>query len=121
VFRSICSSALTLVLTAAFLWGGCISCPQFFMFPKAAKNCCKKSGECERPTKNAPVNECRKMPLETQGLMSAHAESAVAILKGETVLAAPVVNARYDTARDDAPQVEHSPPDLTIVHSSFLI
>ena len=41
-------------MVATLLWGGCISCPQFFMFPsaeKAEKSCCQKNGQCERPTR----------------------------------------------------------------------
>ena len=43
------------MMVLTLVWGGCISCPQFFMFPKVEKSCCNKSGQCERPEKKAPV------------------------------------------------------------------
>jgi len=119
--RSVSSSVLSLLLVMTLMWGGCVSCPQFFMFPKAAKSCCNKSGECERPTKTAPVKECKKMPLESQGLISAHAEAALAILTGESMLAAPVMDAGYRAFHAGMLLVEHPPPDLNILHSSFII
>jgi hypothetical protein len=53
---------LSLLVTVRLFWGGCISCPQFFMFPteKADKSCCNKAGKCERPDKTAPENECKR-------------------------------------------------------------
>jgi hypothetical protein len=31
--RSIAGSVLSLFVVATFLWGGCVSCEQYFMFP----------------------------------------------------------------------------------------
>ena len=49
--------------------GGCVSCPQFFIFPKVEKSCCNKAGQCERPSKSAPAKECKRMPFEFQGYL----------------------------------------------------
>jgi hypothetical protein len=60
VFKAFSSSVLSLLMIVTLLWGGCISCPQFFMFPsKTEKSCCQKNGQCERPGKTAPVKECK--------------------------------------------------------------
>src|SRR5437773_8606441 len=70
VLRSIASSVLSLLVVAAFLWGGCVSCQQFFMFPGKRQQCCNKSGQCERPGKNSPKPEkqdCNRLPLDRGG------------------------------------------------------
>jgi len=43
---------LVMLVTATFLWGGCQSCPRFFMFPwehnaSEKKHCCSQ-GKCDR-------------------------------------------------------------------------
>lgn len=124
VLRAISSSLLSLLVTVTLFWGGCISCPQFFMFPTAEstkKSCCKEAGKCERPENTTPVKECKRMPLELQAFGSAHAELAAAaittdILPVASICRAPVPGTQFETAA-----VEHSPPDLTVLHSTFLI
>src|SRR5215510_2950234 len=67
VLRSIASSLLSLVVVATFLWGGCVSCEQYFMFPGKHQPCCTKSGQCERPGKTSPKPEkvdCNRLPLQ---------------------------------------------------------
>ena len=48
VLRAVSSSFLSLLLLVTLMWGGCISCPQFFMVPKAEKSCCDEAGKCKR-------------------------------------------------------------------------
>lgn len=103
------------------MWGGCISCPQFFMFPTVEKSCCKKSGQCERPAKTAPVKECKRMPLESQGFASAHAELAAAVMTTGDFLPVLVIALPPVAIYTETPQVEHSPPDLNVLNSTFLI
>jgi len=67
VLRSLANSALSLVVVATFLWGGCVSCEQFFMFSDTKQQCCNKAGQCERPGKNSPKPEkqdCNRLPLD---------------------------------------------------------
>lgn len=119
VIRAISSSVLSLLLVATLLWGGCISCPQFFMFPKAEKNCCNKAGQCERTSKTAPVKECKRMPLESQAF--AHAELAAVVFTADNEVLVPAPGDVSHTVYPDSPVVEHSPPDLNVLHSTFLI
>src|SRR4030095_2022420 len=52
MLRTIANSLLSLLVVATFMWGGCVSCEQYFMFPgKQQPSCCNKSGQCERPGK----------------------------------------------------------------------
>src|SRR5215831_11121117 len=81
VLRSIASSVLSLLLMATFLWGGCVSCEQYFMFPGKHQPCCNKSGQCERPGKNSPKpvkQDCNRVPFERTG--AAHVLPIPAIL-----------------------------------------
>ena len=119
MYRTLTSSVLSALVVVTLLWGGCISCPQFFMFPTAAKSCCNKDGKCERPTKTAPVKECKRMPFGPQGSSMAHNELAVAIVEVAPVMAV-LVGPSMAVYRDPA-TVEHSPPDLNVLHAIFLI
>jgi hypothetical protein len=123
VLRTISSSVLSLLVTVTLFWGGCISCPQFFMFPteKADKSCCNKAGKCERPDKTAPENECKRMPLELQPFPSGHAELATAVVTTDILPLASLSRAPSPGAHFDTAAVEHSPPDLIVLHSKFLI
>ena len=122
MLRALSSSALPALLTITLFWGGCISCPQFFMFSAPAKkDCCGKAGKCERPAKSVPEKECKRMPLEPQGFGAAHAELAATFVSGE-VLAAPVLVSRWSSlVPHGAGPVEHSPPDSNVLHSTFLV
>lgn len=121
VLRAISSSALSVVLLIGLMWGGCISCPQFFMFPTAKKSCCNKGGQCERPTKNTAPKECKRMPLEHQSVSSSHVDLAASSLPGEPLHLIPVVGAVSLRSHGETLLVEHSPPDLTVLNSTFLI
>jgi hypothetical protein len=119
VFRALISSALSIVVLITLLWGGCISCPQFFMFnAQAEKDCCNDAGQCERPSNNTPVKECKRMPLELKGFSSALAVAQVTtdILPLAPTLRLTMAAPHVETAAD-----EHSPPDLSVLHSAFLI
>ena len=121
MLRAISSSALSVLVTITLFWGGCISCPQFFMFPTAEKSCCNKAGKCERPEKAAPEKECKRMPLEVQGFAFAHAHLAAAVITTDTLPLAPILHSPGAGMTFETAAVEHSPPDLTVLHSTFLI
>src|SRR5580692_4763363 len=52
VLRSVANFGLSTLLVAVLLWGGCISCSQYFAFT-ASHKCCD------------PVGHCRKDPVKT--------------------------------------------------------
>ena len=68
---------LVFLVTTTLLWGGCQSCPRFFMFPwedtnSADKHCCSKAGRCSRPAgKTQPESStsgektCKRITLES--------------------------------------------------------
>jgi len=106
-------------MTVTLIAGGCIACPQFFMLPKAKTDCCK-AGKCERPApqEKAPVKECKRMPLEPQHSVQVHADLPVAVI-GVADLAGPQVTHSLFSAPPEC--VEHSPPELHVLNSTFLI
>ena len=67
MLRSAASSLLSLLILVTFMWGGCVSCEQYFMFPGRHQSCCNKSGQCERPGQNQSKPEkqdCNRLPLQ---------------------------------------------------------
>jgi len=121
VVKFIANSLLSFLMVVTLLWGGCISCPQFFMFPKADKSCCEKDGKCKRPAKTAPIKECRQMPLEPAGFATVHAELAVVANVPNYIFVLPVLAPAATRIHSKAPVSDHSPPDLIVLHATFLI
>src|SRR3954471_17011852 len=85
VLRSIIQSLLSLLVITTFLWGGCVSCEQYFMFPGKHQPCCNKSGQCERPGKNSQ-QDCNRLPFERTA--SAHDIPMPAILPANVAASA---------------------------------
>jgi len=122
VLGAISSSLMSVLMVLTLLWGGCISCSQFFMFPKLVeKSCCNKSGQCERPDEKEPVKECTKMPIDAQGFASVHAGVAVAIENAEPIFVEPTLVASLSPLDEIRDAAEHPPPDRNILFSSFVI
>ena len=123
VLRSIASSVLSLLLVATFLWGGCVSCEQFFMFPGKQRQCCNKSGQCERPGKSSPkpeTQDCNRLPLDRSG--NVHVVPPPALLPA--VITADIVQFCVpELLRVTAFEVllDPSPPDLQALNATFLI
>ena len=59
------------------------------------------------------------MPFEPQGSSLAHGQLAAAVV--EQALVMPVLNGPSMAVYRDPATVEHSPPDLNVLHATFLI
>ena len=115
--RAIGSSFLIVLLNCTLMFGGCVSCPQFFMMP-GATDCCK-AGKCER-SNNAPVKrDCQRMPLAHSGEQVVHI--GLALIPAALPSLEPARLIRADAPPLDTVALAHSPPDLTILNSTFLI
>ena len=105
------------------MWGGCISCPQFFMMPSAEKkSCCDEAGKCKRQSEKAPVQkDCQRMPLEPPSGGDSHQTAVVALLPTPLpdLVVEPVVTTDF-IDRGLLP-TEHSPPDIQLLNATFLI
>jgi hypothetical protein len=57
VLRTIASSALAVLLVSTLLWGGCLSCSQFFMLTaNGSQPCCTPTGQCHRVPAPSPIS-----------------------------------------------------------------
>jgi hypothetical protein len=122
VLRLVASSVLSLLLVATFLWGGCVSCEQYFMFPGKHQPCCNKSGQCERPDKSSPKPEkqdCNRLPFERTG--NAHILPMPAVLPA--IVAPALLSSAPILTRLTAAEVllDPSPPDVQALNVTFLI
>lgn|SRR5581483_7592724 len=120
VRRALASSLLSLLLVTTLVWGGCVSCEQYFMFG-GAKDCCAPDGHCKSkvPGQKTPGRACHQIAFDHHR----HADLSVC-------LPAPVVGhilpvqftpERAAIQLDASRRVEPSPPDLQILHSTFRI
>lgn len=125
MLRAIASSLLSLVVVATFLWGGCVSCEQYFMFPDKSqvRSCCNKSGQCERPGKTSSKTEtqdCNRLPLSRGE--NAHVLPLPALV--QVVIAQPILKfSSHEWLRVSTLEalLDPSPPDLQALNVTFLI
>ena len=94
---------MAFLVTATLLWGGCQSCPRFFMFPwentgSPQKHCCSKAGKCSRPADKAPQESstssgktCKRITLESAEKISLAAPAdfsfAISVSAPEAIVA----------------------------------
>jgi len=119
VLKSFTASLFSLLLIGTFLWGGCISCEKYFMWPDA-KSCCAPDGHCKRtsaPQKQSAGRECKLIAFDKQKQVEIHIDLPPAA-------AAPIHAPRpvepYAPWRGPIPN-NPSPPNFQALHSTFLI
>lgn len=117
--RVVANLLLSLLLLATLTRGGCISCEQYFMWP-GAKGCCTPNGRCKRktPRHSQTVQSCEQIAFDHHKSMDFHVDLAVAHV---AACDAPVQTGELSIARSHPRWVAPSPPDLQILHSTFLI
>jgi hypothetical protein len=102
--RTAANFGLTVLLTVAILWGGCLSCSQ--LLPPA--KCCHTSSHCGKMSAQKP-------PVAIADPTST-AEVALPVADIVAALAVPPT----DTTRGALPrEPKHSPPDLCLLLSVF--
>ncbi len=119
VSRVFTSSLLSLLLLVTLVWGGCISCEQYSMWPGAA-SCCSPSGHCKTKTLPPPssTRECQQIALDHHESLDFHTElPVVAVVKIEFPVHAIGALQRWHSVN----LIEPSPPDLQILNSTFII
>lgn len=120
----------SLLVFATYLWGGCVSCEQFFMVPGAADDCCKH-GKCkdtqqsnpERSRPAQPERACATMPFAHQQDTGSTLGMLAADLPVSNVPAAELVSLHESRWQPRAyfDPLADSPPDLVVLTGSFLI
>ena len=119
--RALASSLLSLLLATVLVWGGCVSCENFFMWP-AAKTCCTADGHCKTKapaSKQTTAQECKQIAFDHNQSIDLHYTLPV-VFDGFKSIASLVIDPRLSQVLDQA-TATHSPPDLQILHSIFIV
>ena len=102
------------LIVVALFWGNCLSCPQMLLTVAAhqpAHGCCHK-------TKSAGTN-CQSQGL--QHFLKAGPEVRTPAVAVVTAVAVAITVSLPQGALATPVEVEHAPPDLLALHSSFRI
>jgi len=122
LIRAASNSFPALLLFASYLWGGCISCEQFFMLPGSKSDCCHRD-KCNKAPKQSkperPLQDCQTMPLEQISGAHSFAELAIALAGVAIDNDAGVQDFQASAISPDP--VPASPPDLPILNATLLI
>ena len=109
-----------MLLVTTLVWGGCVSCEQYFMWP-GVKSCCSPDGHCKTkkaPTKQDSSRECKQIAFDHQKSIDHHIDLPV-IPAVPIDLPSRMIEAFAHWHRTNP--IEPSPPDLQVLHSTFLI
>jgi hypothetical protein len=127
VRHAFANAFLSLLLLATLVGGGCISCEQYFMWP-GAKSCCSPNGHCKTNTGTNPGTktppsqqsnrQCNQIAFDHHKSVDFPIDLPVIAVLG-IELPKPT-NAALEHWHG-AILIESSPPDLQILHSTFLI
>jgi hypothetical protein len=119
LLQALSSSLLSLLLVTTLLWGGCISCEQYFMFGQS-HGCCNPDGHCKRkaPVKNSQARDCKQITFDHQKGIELHFNLPVVVAER---IALPLRNIELLPRWRNAFPLDPSPPGLQVLHSVFLI
>jgi hypothetical protein len=117
--KTLASSLLVLLLATTLLWGGCISCEQYFMFGQS-NGCCNPDGHCKTkaPVKDGQGRDCRQIAFDHHKGIDLQFDLPAAVVER---IAPPFYNVELLPRRREARAIDPSPPDLQVLHSVFLI
>ena len=112
------SSLLSLLLLVTLVWGGCVSCEEYFML-RGAKSCCSPTGHCKpqpSPSQNSD-RECKQIAVDVHKAVDFHFDlPAITVAQIEL----PVLGSETPEHWRTAP-IDPTPPDLQVLHSTFRI
>ena len=129
MYRAFPNSCWSLLLVVSYLWGGCISCSQFFMLPGSKGHCCEER-RCKNPVKKSndragsptTPQDCQTMPLERTSTAHSHSDLAARL----TDISVPATDF-IELARSHAKATIEfdptagSPPDIPVIDAALLI
>lgn len=118
MLRALASLLFSLLLLTTLVWGGCVSCEQYFMFGPS-RGCCNPDGHCKGKVPHTNSSrDCRQIAFERQKGMDLHCDlPAIAV---ERVPFCVRDAGLFFPSRDVLP-IDPSPPDLQVLNSTFLI
>ncbi|SRR5579884_2572899 len=119
LLRALASLLLSLLLVTTVIWGGCLSCEQYFMFGQS-HGCCNPDRHCKRkaPVKDNSIRDCKQIAFHHQAGIDLHFDFP--LVSGEAI-ALPAGNMEGLPHWRDVLPIDPSPPDLQLLHSTFLI
>jgi hypothetical protein len=111
---------LSLVLAVTLVFGGCLSCSQYFMFP-SSHGCCDPVGHCKRTTPAPLAKDCTIQPMAlAKATADASAPPALSVAPVQVTIAATLpadaLAGAFGFSLDHA-----SPPNLWLLHSVLRI
>jgi hypothetical protein len=120
--RTLANLGLSLVLGVTLLWGGCLSCSQYFMFPSSRAGCCNPAGHCGTTPQSPDSKDCHIQPIAlTKTFAGVSGQPEFHAVTYSLVHAADgpanIINAQ--SLSFVVP--EASPPDLCLLHSVIRI
>lgn len=130
--RAFANSCWSLLLVVSYLWGGCISCEQFFMLPGSKGHCCE-TRRCKNPAKKSTdrsgsqttQQDCQTMPLERSSAAHSHSDLAGPLLAVAAAMgpATDVISLSGSQFRavSEFDFTAGSPPDIPLTNSALLI
>jgi hypothetical protein len=127
VLKKFATCTLAILLTATLLWGGCLSCANYFMLPSiSTADCCAPTSHCKEKNKPAPSSQegCRIQAVAPSkaGPIVPHTPVLFAHF---TPVIVPVgiwaVSSAHAVSAPAVPPGNFSPPDLCLLHSVFRI
>jgi hypothetical protein len=113
------------LVTVTLIWGGCLSCSQYFVSPiKTAKACCDPHGGCkEKPGSPKSTRECNIQPAVLAKVKVLNAALQFSLISA-ALPAQPgqfITQSRRPADFRFALTDRGSPPDLTLLHCVFRI
>src|SRR5688572_29216824 len=114
---------LPLLLALGLAVGGCIPCQNLFVAQPVKKSCCKKNGECQKPGPTDPKQKSCSLQLAKLHFdLQEHSHSFEPALVVSIPIGPDDLPARsLREHRSEPLKSEHSPPQLFLLHSTFLI
>jgi hypothetical protein len=129
MYGAFSNSCWSLLLVISYLWGGCISCQQFFMFPGSKGHCCEER-RCKNPVKKSTdragsqtmPQDCQTMPLERTSATHSHSDLAarLAVVPGPATNFIELALSHAKAAIEFDPTAA-SPPDIPVIDAALLI
>ena len=118
--KTIGRAILPLLVTVGLLWGGCLSCPQYFMvLAQSPKSCCDPTGECKQKHGHQQTRRsCNilQAAVNDEKVVDPSVHAAADFIAPPVRMLAPVtvppVRGFPDAASDRG-----SPPDLNLLYS----
>jgi hypothetical protein len=119
--RTLANITLSIVLVATLLWGGCLSCSQYFMVPSSRAGCCNPAGHCGK-IPQPQSKDCHIQPFAPT--KNSPDVTAPLTLMPLALSTDPTTSDQLHLSSTRSPAffvAESSPPDLCLLYSVFRI